>query len=74
MNLHDLVAAALDEDLAPLGDITASLLPPDAMVNAVLVTRADGVLAGVAAATETFAQLDASLRVARSVAPACGSG
>ena len=28
MNLHDLVAAALDEDLAPLGDLTASLLPP----------------------------------------------
>jgi nicotinate-nucleotide pyrophosphorylase (carboxylating) len=58
VNLRDVVAAALAEDLEPLGDITAALLPPGAMVNAVLVPRSDGVLAGRAAATEVFAQVD----------------
>jgi hypothetical protein len=28
--IHDVVAAALAEDLAPLGDITSALLPPEA--------------------------------------------
>jgi nicotinate-nucleotide pyrophosphorylase (carboxylating) len=64
VTLQELVAAALAEDLGPLGDLTASLLPPGAMVNAELVPRADGVLAGRAAATEAFAQVDASVRVA----------
>lgn len=63
MNLRDLVAVALAEDLEPLGDITASLLPPGATVEAVFAPRADGVLAGVAAATETFAQVDATVQV-----------
>lgn len=63
MNLHDLVAAALEEDLAPLGDLTASLLPPGATVDAFVVPRSQGVLAGVAAATETFAQVDRTVRV-----------
>jgi nicotinate-nucleotide pyrophosphorylase (carboxylating) len=63
VNLHDLVAAALDEDLAPLGDLTASLLPPGATVDAFVVPRAEGGLGGVAAATETFAQVDRGVRV-----------
>ena len=57
MNLRDLVAAALDEDLVPLGDLTASLLPADAVVTAAIVPRADGVLAGADAAAEAFRQV-----------------
>jgi nicotinate-nucleotide pyrophosphorylase (carboxylating) len=57
VNLRDLVAAALDEDLAPLGDLTASLLPEGAVVSAAIVPRSDGVLSGVDAAAETFRQV-----------------
>jgi nicotinate-nucleotide pyrophosphorylase (carboxylating) len=63
VTLRDVVAAALAEDLGPLGDITASLLSAGAMANAVLVPRTDGVMAGRAAATEAFALVDPSVRV-----------
>jgi nicotinate-nucleotide pyrophosphorylase (carboxylating) len=63
VNLRDLVAAALDEDLVPLGDLTASLLPPDAVVSAAVVARADGVLAGVDAAHEAFRQVSELIAV-----------
>ncbi|MDQ3897373.1 MAG: hypothetical protein M3326_09070 [Actinomycetota bacterium] len=63
MNLRGLVAAALDEDLTPLGDLTAALLPPQATVDAALVPRNDGVLAGSAAAHEAFAQVDRRIAV-----------
>ena len=64
MNLRDVVAAALAEDLAPLGDLTASLLPAAATARASLVPRGDGVLAGRAAATEAFSQVDSRVDVA----------
>ncbi len=57
------VALALAEDLVPLGDITSALLPADAMATADFVPRVDGVLAGTACATETFAQLDPEITV-----------
>ena len=57
------VAVALAEDVTPLGDLTSSLLPPDATTVASFVPRTDGVLAGTACATETFAQLDTSVAV-----------
>ena len=57
MTLTQLVAAALAEDLGPLGDITASLLPSKATAEAFLVPRTDGVLAGCPAARETFTQV-----------------
>lgn len=63
MNLREIVAAAFDEDLGPLGDLTASLLPAGAAADARLVARGDGVLAGRAAATEAFAQVDVAIRV-----------
>ena len=63
MTLREVVAAALAEDLTPLGDLTAGLLPPLATVEAVVVPRADGVLAGSAAAHETFAQVDGRISV-----------
>ncbi len=42
----------------PLGDLSAALVPADAVADASFVTRADGVVAGTACATETFTQLD----------------
>jgi nicotinate-nucleotide pyrophosphorylase (carboxylating) len=52
------VSAALAEDLTPLGDLSAALVPADAAVEATFATRADGVLAGTACAGEAFAQID----------------
>ena len=49
--LDRLVAAALAEDLGDRGDITSeAILPADLMATAALRSRADGVLAGRAAA------------------------
>jgi nicotinate-nucleotide pyrophosphorylase (carboxylating) len=56
--VQDAVRRALDEDLGPLGDVTAALLPAEATVAAALRARTDGVVAGTACATETFRQLD----------------
>jgi nicotinate-nucleotide pyrophosphorylase (carboxylating) len=64
VSVHDIVAAALAEDVGPLGDLTAALLPPDATAEAYLVPRADGVLAGCDAATEAFRQVDDRIHVA----------
>src|SRR5688572_23384036 len=57
------VLAALAEDLTPLGDLSASLLPPDARGTAVLASRAEGVFAGQACVDESFAQVDGSVTV-----------
>jgi nicotinate-nucleotide pyrophosphorylase (carboxylating) len=56
------VAAALAEDVLPLGDITASLVPPGVMATARFTAREGGVLAGVLGAEETFLQLDGGTR------------
>ncbi len=56
--VREAVARALAEDLGPLGDLTSALLPQTAMVEAVLVPRADGVLAGTAAAVTAFYEVD----------------
>jgi len=63
VTLSELVAAALAEDLGPLGDITAALLPSHAIAEARLVPRTDGVLAGCPAAREAFLQVDRGLDV-----------
>ena len=60
----DAVARAIAEDLGPLGDLSAALLPrPDEVTIADIVPRAAGVLAGSACATEAYAQLDPRVRV-----------
>ncbi|WP_421118387.1 carboxylating nicotinate-nucleotide diphosphorylase [Aquihabitans daechungensis] len=59
----DLVGRALDEDLLPLGDLSASLLPASAEGRAEFVARTDGVVAGTACATEAFRQLDDEVHV-----------
>ncbi|TMM14337.1 MAG: carboxylating nicotinate-nucleotide diphosphorylase [Actinobacteria bacterium] len=61
--VREAVGRALAEDLLPLGDITASLLPSGARTDARLVARAEGVLAGRACATEAFGAVDPSVAV-----------
>ncbi|MDH3752638.1 MAG: carboxylating nicotinate-nucleotide diphosphorylase [Acidimicrobiia bacterium] len=57
------VERALAEDLTPLGDLSAALISPTVRTTARFVSRADGVLAGVACAGETFSQVDPAVRV-----------
>ncbi len=57
------VSAALAEDLTPLGDLSAALVPDDAMVEAAFAARTSGTIAGTACATEAFAQIDARVAV-----------
>jgi nicotinate-nucleotide pyrophosphorylase (carboxylating) len=57
------VARAIAEDLGPLGDLTAALIPAETHGVADFVARRVGVLAGTACATEAFTQLDASVDV-----------
>jgi nicotinate-nucleotide pyrophosphorylase (carboxylating) len=63
----DLVARALAEDLTPLGDLSAALLPPEATARARFVARAPGVVAGLACVDETFAQIDDAIAAEWSV-------
>ena len=57
------VQLALAEDLTPLGDLSAALVPADATAEAAFVPRQSGVLAGTACAVEAFAQLDPAVEV-----------
>jgi nicotinate-nucleotide pyrophosphorylase (carboxylating) len=57
------VALALEEDLLPLGDITAALLPESALGEAAFVSRSYGVVAGTACVLETCHQVDAGLEL-----------
>jgi nicotinate-nucleotide pyrophosphorylase (carboxylating) len=61
--VREVVARCLAEDLTPLGDLSASLIDPTASIDAQVVARAEGRLAGTAAFTEAFAQLDPSVTV-----------
>ena len=56
--VREAVSRALAEDLLPLGDLTASLLPPDSEGRAAFVARREGVVAGSLCAIETFSQVD----------------
>ena len=59
---------ALAEDLGVLGDLTATLVPPDATVSATVSVRGEGVLAGRLCAAEAFAAVDPSIVVSWSAA------
>lgn len=59
--VRDAVRRAIDEDLFPLGDITAGLIPGDIRASATFVARQDGVLAGGACAQEACEQIDPQL-------------
>ena len=65
-DVRDAVARALAEDLTPLGDLTATLVP-DRPGEARFVARRPGRLAGTACVDETWAQLDPSVEVSWSV-------
>ncbi len=57
------VARAISEDVGPLGDLTAMLVPEGDVGRVRVVSRADGVLAGRLCALEAFSQIDATLAV-----------
>jgi nicotinate-nucleotide pyrophosphorylase (carboxylating) len=61
--VEDAVRRALVEDLTPLGDLSAALVPADALATGAIVARRSGVLAGTACATEAFRQIDDSIRI-----------
>src|SRR5688500_18105382 len=62
-SVKEAVTRAVLEDLLPLGDMTASLLPFDVQGSAVFISREEGVMAGRLCATETYAQIDPSVVV-----------
>ena len=57
------VARALAEDLLPLGDLTAALVPPTVVCTVAVVSRAAGVVAGGPAPSRRFAQVDPTVAV-----------
>lgn len=59
-----IVRRALAEDLTPLGDITSSLLDAERTVEAALVAREEGVLAGARCAHAAFELVEPSIEVA----------
>jgi nicotinate-nucleotide pyrophosphorylase (carboxylating) len=62
--LREVVAGALDEDLAVLGDLTShAIIPEYARGTGRFVARQEGVLAGTLAAGEVFRQLDPDVTV-----------
>jgi len=61
--VRDAVARAIAEDLGPLGDLTAALVDPGISATADVVVRHEGVIAGIACATEAFAQIDPQIDV-----------
>ncbi|MDQ1374455.1 MAG: hypothetical protein QOJ09_1793 [Actinomycetota bacterium] len=60
--VREAVTRALAEDMTPLGDLTASLLPPETQGRAAVVARAAGVVAGRLCAEEAFKQVDDTVR------------
>jgi nicotinate-nucleotide pyrophosphorylase (carboxylating) len=57
------VARAIAEDVLPLGDLTALLVPSHTVASVAIVSRADGVIAGRACAIEAFAHIDPALSI-----------
>ena len=61
--VREAVTRALAEDLTPLGDLTATLIPPGVVGWARFVAREEGVLAGRMCADEAFGQVDSAIDV-----------
>jgi nicotinate-nucleotide pyrophosphorylase (carboxylating) len=59
----DAVSRAIAEDIGPLGDLTAALIPANVMVDADIVSRGTGVLAGAACADRAVAQIDPAVSI-----------
>ena len=63
--IREVVALALREDFGLLGDLTSiAVIPEDAYGTGRFVSRIEAVLAGTAAASEVFRQVDTDLVVA----------
>ncbi len=60
----DAVSRALAEDVLPLGDLSASLVPESARARFAFIPRRDGVVAGSRCAIEAFALTDPRVTVA----------
>ena len=56
--VRDAVARALAEDLGPIGDVTAAVLPGETTIAGSFVVRTAGVFADGSCVTETYAQID----------------
>lgn len=64
LDLQRVIRTALAEDLGLVGDLTSQVtVPADATGTAYVVAREPGVLAGMAVAHETFAQVDPTVDV-----------
>lgn len=64
MSTSEIVARALEEDLGGRGDITTrATVAPEATGYFRLVARQAGILSGVEAATQTFAQVDPAIEI-----------
>lgn len=61
--VREAVGRALAEDVLPLGDLTASLVPAATATTAHIVARGPGVVAGRLCALEAFAQVDPAVAV-----------
>src|ERR1700722_5843565 len=61
--VREAVEHAIAEDVLPLGDLSASLLPPDARARFALVSRRAGVVAGRLCAIEAFRATDRAICV-----------
>jgi len=65
------VAIALAEDLMPLGDLSAALIPEGSQGRAALVARQEGVVAGTLCVEQTCVQVDPDLIVTWMVEEGC---
>ena len=59
----DAVTRAIAEDILPMGDLTAGLVPAGRRATVDVVSRDAGVVAGQACAVEAFAQIDPGVTV-----------
>ncbi len=67
MQLHpeilDAIRRALEEDLGPRGDVTSeSVIPPEAALEARIIAKQDGIVAGLDVAAAVFARMEAAIR------------
>src|SRR5688500_18056980 len=68
-DVDDTVRRALAEDLSEAGDLTTrAVVPDDARMDAQVVARDDGVVAGLRVAERVFGAVDPSIEVAWSAA------
>ena len=61
--VRETVTRALAEDIGPLGDLTASLVPEGTRARAAFVARQEGVIAGCRCVSETFSQIDPTTKL-----------